>query len=644
MINEQLIKEFERDRKDYGKNLILVKANPDKGFNYPFYLYIPPVDPSKMKTSIIMDCLNDYEEELPEGMRENSKAIETVYRMLSNNTVIEASENGANTNNSDVQEEEESKSLERMLDRMARAMGPINRFSHVEGFPVMVPIIPGFMGTKVEVVNQVKSQLDKDVIEELAPQIKKMYEYARKIIKVKVKVEPGKPKMEINGIINFGYSKSSDFASNFMAYYPELCKGGFFGCGSLGTLPLDSITLKVVKDESKNPNPLFYKGENGEIIKEVTQEEYNRIKEEYKKEKREHQKDIVDGEEEGTHIVPLNFPLGIADIEHYRTDLSKVVERDEAGNVVKRGKEAYRELLAKIQTKIFVSEYEESRTGTYAYMDTPAKDGRVIQAGTDMEEELKKEAELKKKEIDCPTDWIEFQKKLADNNLGNVELAGMSNRILESINLVNAVFGRSVNERFHSYRQLYELIGANVQTRIYKGFNHYNESFYTIREGEGRILVFASQNLWQNKLFRKNLSDTFGSFDKGDNLQLDDTGTIEEVSPVFQLCRRYLANGGNIQALVGLEVADLNELFNDLAKKKLDKEPKVRKGRVFDELTSDEIKNVIIIAREAAKGKVGIEDVSDSDVRSGEASDATKYTMNAQQIELPKDTIIPETE
>ena len=144
--------------------------------------------------------------------------------------------------------------------------------------------------------------------------------------------------------------------------------------------------------------------------------------------------------------------------------------------------------------------------------------------------------------------------------------------------------------------------------------------------------------------FTGNLSNTFKAFDKGDNIQLDDTGIIEDVSPVFQLCRRYLANGGDIQSLVGLKVENLNELFYELAKKKLDKEPKVRKGRVFDELTKDEIESVLERARAGAEGKDGIEDVSDSDVRSGEASDATKYTMNAQQVELPKDTIIPETE
>ena len=489
MINEQLKSEFEDDRKYYGKNLILVKANPDKGFNYPFYLYIPPVDPSQMKTSIIMDCLNDYEEELPEGMRENSKVIETVYGMFSNNTVIGASENGENTNESDVQEEE-SKSFEIMHYRMAKAMGPINKF-HKEGFPVMVPIIPGFKGTKVEGINQVESQLDKDVIERLAPQIKAMYEYAREIIKVKAKVEPGKPKVEINGIINFGYSKSSIFASNFMAYYPELCKGGFFGCGSLGTLPLDSITLKIVDKESNNQSAPFYKGENEEIIKEVTKEEYNRILKEYNKEKRNYQKDIEINEENGTCtcIVPLNFPLGIADIEYYR-NLSELDEKDEAGNVVKSGKEVYRELLTNLPIIIFVSEQEEKYTGTYAYKDTCDGDGKIItKAGTNMEEELKK------KGIDCPTDWIEFQKILADNNFGNVELAGMSNRVLESVDFVNAVLGRGVNDRFQSYKQLYELLGAKVQTKIYKGYNHYHAPFCTM----GGIEIFRSLSLLNDR-------------------------------------------------------------------------------------------------------------------------------------------------
>ena len=106
MINEQLKREFERDIEDYGKNLILVE--PQENFNFPFFLYIPPVDPSDMMTSIIMDCLNDYEEELLEGMRVNSEAVKELYKeFYDKKTVIITSENGENTNNSNDKEEEE---------------------------------------------------------------------------------------------------------------------------------------------------------------------------------------------------------------------------------------------------------------------------------------------------------------------------------------------------------------------------------------------------------------------------------------------------------------------------------------------------------------------------------------------------------
>ena len=597
----QLAKDFVNDRKIHGKNLIFVEADPKKGFNYSFYLYIPPVaSKDEMKSSILMDCLNNYEDDLLAGEVENPKIVEMLIKKLyEKNIVVRAGEDLEYIDNDikDVHSKDKAnnkienffKSLKRMVNRMENALAPINRFSHIKGFPVIVPIIPGFMGSNIEAVNQVKSQLDKDVIEDLAPQIRAMYEYASiKIEKITEERYGKNNRVKMQGIINFGYSKSSDFASNFMAYYPELCKGGFFGCGSLGTLPLDSITLKIVENKSDS----FYKGENGEIIKEVTQEEFDRISKEYNKEKREHQKDIVEVEKKRTYIVPLNFPLGIADIEHYRK-LSELDEKDEAGNVVKSGKEVYRNLLKNIPKKIFVSEYEESHTGTYAYLDTCGGDGKIItKAGTNMEEELKKNG------IDCPTDWIEFQKKLADNNFGNVELAGMSNRILESVDFVNAVLGRGVNDRFQSYKQLYELLGAKVQTKIYKGYNHYHAPFCTM----GGKKVFPSLSLLDNREgFQRDVTNAFNLFAKGEVPELSKEGAADQVSPVYQLLRRYLANGGNIQSLFGLEEDVLNSMFNALAKDKLIK---------FDEFTKDDIEGVIKRARENLQINGDSKDVS----------------------------------
>lgn len=186
----QLAKDFVIDRKIHGKNLIFVEADPKKGFNYSFYLYIPPV---ALKDKILMDCLNNYEDDLQAGEFENPEIVEMLTKKLSKeNNVVRAGEDLELIDN-DIEEvhskdkannkkENFFKSLKRMYDRMENALGPINRFSHIEGFPIVVPIIPGFMGSNIEAVNQVKSQLDKDVIEDLAPQIRAMYKYASKKI------------------------------------------------------------------------------------------------------------------------------------------------------------------------------------------------------------------------------------------------------------------------------------------------------------------------------------------------------------------------------------------------------------------------------------------------------------------------------
>ena len=198
----QLAKDFVIDRKIHGKNLIFVEADPKKGFNYSFYLYIPPVASKKeMKSSILMDCLNNYEDDLLAGMVENPEIVEMLIKKLSKeNIVVRAGEDLELVEGEDLElvdkdikaadskdkannkKESFFKSLKRMYDRIENALAPINRFSHIEGFPVIVPIIPGFMGSNVEAVNQVKSQLDKDVIQELAPQIRAMYKYASKKI------------------------------------------------------------------------------------------------------------------------------------------------------------------------------------------------------------------------------------------------------------------------------------------------------------------------------------------------------------------------------------------------------------------------------------------------------------------------------
>ena len=140
-----------------------------------------------------MDCLNNYEDDLQVGEAVNREIVEMLTKKLSkDNNVVRAGEDLEYIDNDieDVYSKDKAnnkkenffKSLKRMYNRMENALGPINRFSHIEGFPIIVPIIPGFMGSNIEAVNQVKSQLDKDVIEDLAPQIRAMYKYASKKI------------------------------------------------------------------------------------------------------------------------------------------------------------------------------------------------------------------------------------------------------------------------------------------------------------------------------------------------------------------------------------------------------------------------------------------------------------------------------
>ena len=192
---KELVKDIVIDRKEHGKNLIFVEADPKKGFNYSFYLYIPPVaSKDKMKSSILMDCLNNYENDLQAGEVENPRPVEILIMKLSeNNIVIRAGEDleYVDDDKKDVYSKDKANNkkeryfdtFKRMYNRLENALAPINRFSHIEGFPIIVPIIPGFMGSNVEAVNQVKSQLDKDVIKNLAPQIRAMYKYASNIIK-----------------------------------------------------------------------------------------------------------------------------------------------------------------------------------------------------------------------------------------------------------------------------------------------------------------------------------------------------------------------------------------------------------------------------------------------------------------------------
>ena len=87
---------------------------------------------------------------------------------------------------------------------------------------------------------------------------------------------------------------------------------------------------------------------------------------EYNDTKRDYQVEITINED-GTYNLPMNFPIGIADIEHYR-DFSNFPD----------GKEGYRKALSNMPKMIFIGEQEDTKSGHYAYMDGKTAEGKDV--------------------------------------------------------------------------------------------------------------------------------------------------------------------------------------------------------------------------------------------------------------------------
>ena len=66
---------------------VFVEADPQKGFNYSYLAYIPNA-PQKV---LILDCLNDYEPDMPEGWTENPEGLDEVYRLFQPTEIIRSS-------------------------------------------------------------------------------------------------------------------------------------------------------------------------------------------------------------------------------------------------------------------------------------------------------------------------------------------------------------------------------------------------------------------------------------------------------------------------------------------------------------------------------------------------------------------------
>lgn len=483
-------KELEEDLAYCRQNafkVILVEANPEKGFNYSYFVYIPK---NSLKT-IMMDCLNDYEEEMLEGQTENLEGLEEIYSLFEDSEIVRSDsfiQNGI--------EEDKSKTLDRLYYRMESGVNALGTMISINpNIPAIVPLIPGYGNQGFD---SVVSQLDKNVISWAAPQIKAMIEDARRIIEERANVKMS------DKVVPLGHSKSSTFANNFSAYYPEMCEASILGGGDLGTLPVDKIALQIVDDNQISENEQFLLI-NGVVTKRITQTDFDRIMQEYNNTRTDYQDEITINED-GTYNLPINFPVGISDIEHYR-DLSEFPD----------GKEGFRRTLTRMNKMIFIGEQEETRPGHFAYKDGVTKEGIEVKAGDD----------------------IAILEEKLGRPVTEIEIASMHNRILEYIATSNLLFGRSSNERLNSYMQLNELLGIPMQSKIYEGVGHANYEYSSdIEELDG---IF-SNSIYSSQPLKRDISVYYSGAISGDIPTLDDNGRASRISPVHQIIRRYIAS------------------------------------------------------------------------------------------------------
>ena len=116
--------------------VVLVEANPEKGFNYSYFVYIP----NKPQSILMMDCLNDYEKEMPEGHVENLEGMEEIYSLFQSGEIIRS-----NSSNSNKKEETKDQTLDRMYYRLEKGVIELSNMIEINSnAPAIVPLIPGF--------------------------------------------------------------------------------------------------------------------------------------------------------------------------------------------------------------------------------------------------------------------------------------------------------------------------------------------------------------------------------------------------------------------------------------------------------------------------------------------------------------------
>lgn len=447
--------------------VFLVEPDSKKGFEYPYLIYIP----NAPQTTLIMDCLNNYESPMPYDRTENSLAMQEVYSLFGE--MLISADTSIDTTGKI--EESNQETLDRLYYRLGKGINTIanlvnGRFTNA---PIIVPLVPGYEN------KYHMSELHSSVAKNFSPQIVAMIQDAKQLVYERANIKLN------DKIMSYGYSKSAEFANNFSALHPEMVQSILLAGTEDFTLPISEISLQVVEESEKNENEQF-QIINGKVTKKITHSEFAQILEEYNSNKKEHQANITLNSN-GTYSLPLNFPVGIADIEHY-VDLSRFPG----------GKTEYEKIFSTMPRTVIVGEREEAVTGHFAYSSGTTLNGISVKAGDDLA-------------------LLDPHRKITE-----IERAGMHNRVLEYIAASHALFGKSANERLRNYMQLCDVLGIEAQSKIYQDIGHVN--------------VYSSPE------FRDDCKQYYEALVQGQDLTLGDTGRVSRISPIDQLIRRYLVS------------------------------------------------------------------------------------------------------
>ena len=535
--------ELEKDLKFIKQNnisVLLVEPDSQKGFEYPYLIYIP----NSPQTTLIMDCLNNYEPPMPNDKTENFSAIQEVYNLFGDMLIPSDTQFSSINKTEETKEETKEETLDRLYYRLGKGINTIANLQHnrFENAPILVPLIPGYTNKAG------MSDLNPSIAKEFAPQIIAMNKDAKQLV-----YERTNTKLN-DKIMAYGHSKSSEFANNFSALHPEMVECIMLAGTEEFTLPISEIYLQVVEENEKSDNEQF-EIINGNVTKKVTKSEFAQIVAEYTATKKEHQKSITFNNN-GTYNLPLNFPVGISDIEHY-VDLSHFPS----------GKTEYSKILSAIPRTFIVGEREEAVTGHFAYSSGTTLNGISVKAGDDLA-------------------LLDPQRKITE-----IERASMHNRVLEYIAASQALFGKSANERLRNYMQLCNVLGVKAQSKIYEGIGH--------------IDIYSSQ------AFRDDSKQYYEALVQGQDLTLGNNGRVSRISPVDQLIRRYIVAPSHDEQVAkiyslssyGVQYAseensytlsDATSLFKKiqayLSTKKIPTDANM--DRIFDELTTEELTSI----------------------------------------------------